>query len=83
MFSLKKNAEKRYLELHAGQLVHDVAHGLPDDVPGDLVLGLRGGLHTVPGQVVERDHVTEHTNGLVERTVSKQNITLNTFRIVA
>ena len=27
-----------YLELHAGQLVHDVAHGLPNHGPRDLVL---------------------------------------------
>lgn len=33
------------LELHTGQLVHDLAHSLPDDVPGDLIVGLGGGLH--------------------------------------
>ena len=26
-----------HLELHAGQLVHDVAHGLSDHGPGDLM----------------------------------------------
>lgn len=56
-----------YLELHGGQLVEHVAHGVPDDVPSHLVVGLRGGLHGVPRHVVERDHVLQHAHGLVER----------------
>ena len=56
-------------ELHGGQLVEDVAHGLPDHVPGDLVLGLGGGFNGVPGQVIESDNVPEHSYGLVEGAV--------------
>ena len=34
----------------------------PDDVPGDLVVWLGGGLHGVPGQVVECADVPQHAN---------------------
>lgn len=56
------------LELHGTELVQDVAHGVSDDVPRDLVLRLGGGLHGVTGHVVEGDHVAEHAHGLVEGT---------------
>lgn len=56
------------LELHGGELVEYVAHGVTDDVPGDLVVGLRGGLDGVSGHVVECDDVLQHAHGLVERT---------------
>lgn len=57
-----------YLEFHGGQLVEYVAHRVTDDVPRDLVVGLRRGLDRVPRHVVERDYVLEHAHGLVERT---------------
>ena len=56
-----------YLELHGGELVEHLPHGVADDVPGDLVVGLRGGLHGVPRHVVERDYVLQHAHRLVER----------------
>ena len=58
------------LELHGAQLVEDVAHGLPNDHPRDLVLALRGALHGVAGEVVERHDVLEHAHGLVEGAVA-------------
>ena len=57
-----------HLELHRGELVHCLGHGLPDDVPGDLVVGLRGRLHRVASQLVEGDHVLQHADRLVEGT---------------
>lgn len=57
-----------YLELHGGELVEHRPHGVADDVPRDLVVGLRRGFNRVPRHVVERDHVLEHAHGLVERT---------------
>ena len=59
-----------YLEFHTSQLVHDLAHGLPDDVPGDLVVGLSGGLHRVTSQVIESHNVLQHAHCLVEGAVS-------------
>lgn len=38
---------------HAGQLVHDLAHGLPDEFQVILFVGLCGGLHRVPSQVIK------------------------------
>ena len=55
-----------HLELHGGELVHGLRHGLPDDVPSDLVVGLRRRLHGVARQLVEGDHVLEHADRLVE-----------------
>ena len=63
-----------YLKLHAGELVHDVSHGLLDHVPGDLVVGLGRRLHTVSGQVVEGDDVAQHAHRFVERAVSDEKI---------
>lgn len=57
-----------HLELHGGELVEHVVHGVADDVPRHLVVGLRGGLDGVARHVVERDDVLEHAHGLVERT---------------
>lgn len=56
------------LELHGGERVEHVAHGVADDVPRDLVVGLRRGLHGVARHVVERDDVLQHAARLVERT---------------
>lgn len=54
------------LELHGGELVKHIAHGVADDVPRDLVVGLRRGLDRVSRHVVERDDVLEHAHRLVE-----------------
>lgn len=56
------------LELHGRQLVQDVAHRVTNHVPGDLILRLRGGFHGVASHIVEADHVSQHTDRLVERT---------------
>ena len=68
-----------YLEFHTGKLIHDVWHCLPDDGPGDLVVGLCRRLHPVPGKVVERNHVSQHANSFIEGAVPKQNKTLKLF----
>mmetsp|Transcript_16908 Transcript_16908/g.42446 ORF Transcript_16908/g.42446 Transcript_16908/m.42446 type:complete len:669 (+) Transcript_16908:112-2118(+) len=59
------------LELHAGQLVHEVAHAGLDDVERDPagVAASAGLLHRAVGQVVEQDHVLEHEHRLVEGAV--------------
>lgn len=59
---------KAYLEFHGADLVEDLAHVLTDHGPGDLVIALSGGLHGVPGQVVEGDHVGQDAYRLVEGT---------------
>ena len=68
-----------YLEFHTGKLIHDVWHCLPDDGPGDLVVGLCRRLHPVPGKVVERNHVSQHANSFIEGAVPKQSKTLELF----
>lgn len=55
------------LEFHTAELVQDVAHGIADHVPGDLVLGLSGCFDRVPGHIVQADHVSQHADGFVER----------------
>lgn len=55
-----------HLEFHGADPVEDFSHVLPDHGPGDLVVALSGGLHGVPGHVVERDHVGEDAHRLVE-----------------
>ena len=56
------------LELHAAELVEDVTHVVADDRPRDAVVALCRRLDDMAGHVVERDHVPEHPNRLVERT---------------
>lgn len=41
---------------------------LTDHGPGDLVIALSGGLHSVPGHVVEGDHVGQDAYRLIEGT---------------
>lgn len=41
---------------------------LPDHGPGDFVVALSRGLHRVSRHVVERDHVGQNPDCLVERT---------------
>jgi hypothetical protein len=55
-------------EFHTAQLIQNIAHGIPDDGPRDLVLGLRRALDGVSRHIVEPDHVLQHTYRLVERT---------------
>lgn len=57
-----------YLEFHGADPVEDFSHVLPDHCPGDLVVALSCGLHRVPCHVVERDHVGENANRLIEWT---------------
>lgn len=47
-------------------MVHNVAHSLTNDIPGDFVLGLRGRLNGVTGHIVEVNDVLQHADGLVE-----------------
>lgn len=56
------------LELHAAELVEDVTHVVADDRPCDAVVALRCRLNNVARHVVERDHVLQHPDRLVERT---------------
>ena len=60
-----------YLKLHVGEFVHEFAHTLPDECPRDLSVGLRGRLHGVTRQVVERHHVLQHAHCLVEGAESR------------
>lgn len=55
------------LELHGGQLVHDIAHTVADLGPGHFPIG---GLDGLEGVLVEAHHVPEDPGGLVEGTVA-------------
>ena len=57
-------------KLHSCELVNDVAQVILDGGPGDLVVRLRGVLHSLLGQVEEGHNVLEHAHSLVERTVA-------------
>ena len=61
---------KTYLELHRAKLVEEIAHGLSDGAPSDLVLCLCCCLDRVFGQVIERDHISQHSDCFIERTES-------------
>ena len=56
------------LELHAAELVEDFTHVVTDDRPCDAVIALRRCLNNMARHIVERDHVLQHPDRLVERT---------------
>lgn len=56
-----------YFKLHGRKLVHDVAHGITNLGPSDLVVAC---FHHMSGMLVEANHVTKHPSSLVEGTVT-------------
>lgn len=66
-----------HLEFHWAHPVEDFSHVLLDHGPSDLVVTLSRGLHCVSCHVVERNHVRENANRLVEGTEPEKKSWIN------
>jgi len=57
-----------HFELHRAQLIEDIAHTVPNDIPCDFIIWLGCWFHRVSCHVVECDHISQHSHGLVKWT---------------
>lgn len=60
--------EQRYLKLHGADAIKNFSHVFTDLGPGDLVIALRCGLDSMPGQVIKSYHIGQDPHGLIEGT---------------
>lgn len=57
-----------YLELHRAQLIEDIAHTVPNDIPCDFVIWLSRWFHRVSCHIVKCNHISQHSHGFVKWT---------------
>ena len=67
-----REAAQTYHELHVAELVQHLAHLFSDDGKGYFVVALCRRLNGVPGHLIKRDHVFQHSCCLVEWAESRQ-----------
>lgn len=60
--------EQRYLKLHGADSIKNFSHVFTDLGPGDLVIALRCGLDSMPGQVIKSYHIGQDPHCLIEGT---------------